>query len=156
MIRFKLDSGVSGNVATNNAIAMAPVLASKGDALINAATRVKPIDGYYDFFVHGTPDSFAVLRNTAAPELESSWGYFDHRALERYVNDLPDYGGGPIRLISCKTAAQDATAAQYFANRMNVEVLAPTDTVWIHPTGKMTIGPTQFQNTGEWISIFPK
>ena len=34
--------------------------------------------------------------------------------------------------------------------------MAPTDILWILPDGKITIGPTQRENTGKWKIFKPK
>ena len=41
------------------------------------------------------------------------------------------------------------------ADRLNVNVLAPTDTVWAYPDGTLTVGPTADSNTGEWVVVSP-
>ncbi len=46
--------------------------------------------------------------------------------------------------------------AQNLANKLGRKVVAPSDTVWIHPSGKMTIGPNAWSDTGKWISYYPK
>ena len=33
--------------------------------------------------------------------------------------------------------------------------MAPSDTVWVHANGRMTIGETQFRNTGVWNTFSP-
>jgi len=38
---------------------------------------------------------------------------------------------------------------------MGVNVLAPSDTVWAHPSGKLTIGPKSYINNGKWIEFKP-
>ena len=150
-------TGVFGNVASagEGATPLAPALANTGDPLGPAAARIKPIPGYTDVAVHGSPDSFWWLRDTTAPLDTASWDPLSNQSVSNYVKSSTDWDGGPIRLISCSTGAPDAVAAQNFANKMGVEVLAPSDTVWIHPSGTLTVGPTQFKNTGSWNSFFP-
>lgn len=63
------------------------------------------------------------------------------------------YTGGKIRLISCGAGA--GKFAQNLANKMGVEVIAPTDTVWAWANGELTIGATQFDKTGKWKSFKP-
>ena len=48
-----------------------------------------------------------------------------------------------------------ATIANSVADRLNVNVLAPTDTVWAYPDGTLTVGPTADSNTGEWVVVSP-
>ncbi len=56
-------------------------------------------------------------------------------------------------MISCSTGAKEF--AQNFANKMGLNVLAPSDTVWAHPSGKLTIGPKSYINNGRWIEFKP-
>ncbi|WP_347709105.1 hypothetical protein, partial [Clostridium sp. C8-1-8] len=55
--------------------------------------------------------------------------------------------GGAIRLISCETGADDAIAAKYLAQNLGVEVMAPSDIVYVYEDGAMKIG---INNTGTW------
>lgn len=64
------------------------------------------------------------------------------------------YKSGPIRLISCSTGTKEF--AQNFANKMGVEVIAPSDTVWAHSDGRLTIGPKSYINNGNWNTFKPK
>lgn len=61
--------------------------------------------------------------------------------------------GGDIRLISCSTAADGALAAQGLANYLGVNVLAPSDDVYMDFDGNMRIGKN---NDGEWRLLKPK
>ena len=46
--------------------------------------------------------------------------------------------------------------AQDFANKMGVKVIAPSDTVWAHPSGKLTIGPKSYIDIGHWNEFKPR
>ena len=46
--------------------------------------------------------------------------------------------------------------AQDFSNKMGVKVIAPSDTVWAHPSGKLTIGPRSYINNGHWKEFTPR
>lgn len=117
-------------------------------ATLNAAKWIKPVDGFYDVVIHGTQDSFAVLRG-------EQWVYLDQRSLASYVSRQADYEGSAIRLVSCSTGCLDLGAAKNFSNKMNVEVMAPTDLLHVYSNGKTVIGPNQFTNTGEWRLFRP-
>lgn len=43
----------------------------------------------------------------------------------------PGYNGGNIRLLSCGAGSEESIFAQEFANEMNKEILAPTETLWV-------------------------
>ena len=36
------------------------------------------------------------------------------------------------------------------------KVIAPSDTVWAHSDGKLTIGPKSYINNGEWKEFIPR
>ena len=58
-------------------------------------------------------------------------------------------------MVSCGAGAVDSGIANSVADRLNVNVLAPTDTVWAYPDGTLTVGPTADSNTGEWVVVSP-
>jgi hypothetical protein len=66
-----------------------------------------------------------------------------------------NYQGGNIRLIACNTGSEGATAAQNLSNKMKVDVLAPTSTVWVGANGTMTVGSRPGVNTGSWKIFTP-
>ena len=110
--------------------------------------RVRPLPGYHDVIVHGSPESFWVYRGEEEIAI-------DQRRLATYMKSS-EYGGGPVRLLSCKTGQCSAAIAQDLANKLGVEVLAPSDSLWIWTNGEMTIGPDEWTNTGTWNSFKPK
>lgn len=66
-----------------------------------------------------------------------------------------NYNGQPIRLISCNTGALPTSIAQGLSNKLGSRVIAPSDTIWIHPNGNMTIGNNPLSNTGKWNTFNP-
>lgn len=120
-----------------------------GDNFGKFALKAKPLVGYTDVIIHGNPktDLVSVFHN-------GEWTDIDQRRLATYVRHDVGYKSGPIRLISCSTG--DKEFAQNFANKMGVKVLAPSDTVWAHPDGRLTIGPKSYINSGEWKEFTPR
>jgi hypothetical protein len=55
-------------------------------------------------------------------------------------------------LISCETGADDAIAAQYLAKYLDVDIMAPSDIVYVYEDGTMKIG---INNTGTWKIFKP-
>lgn len=109
---------------------------------INAA-KAKPMPGYHDVIIHGSPKDFG-------PQ-PTSWRQgtnFDHRTLANLLEHDPSYPGGPIRLLSCSTGKLPDGAAQNLANKLGVEVVAPTDTLWAYPSGRLTVGSTALRSSG--------
>jgi len=119
-----------------------------GDNFGKFAKKAKPLDGYTDVIIHGNPE-----KDLVSIFINGKWKNIDQRRLATYVKHNTGYKSGPIRLISCSTGAKKF--AQNFANKMGVNVLAPSDTVWAHPSGKLTIGPKSYINNGKWIEFKP-
>ncbi|TQV86654.1 FG-GAP-like repeat-containing protein [Aliikangiella coralliicola] len=134
--RFIASRSVSANVS----------LVGAGDDLAKAANWLKPKEGYFDVLIHGSEKAFHVLHN-------GKWVQLTHRSLAAFIRKN-GFTGQSIRLISCKTGACSSGAAQNLANKLGVSVLAPTKNVWIHPSGRMTIGSPS-RSTGEWVSFRP-
>ncbi len=120
-----------------------------GDNFGKFALRAKPLAGYTDVIIHGNPDTdkVSVFHN-------GKWQDIDQRRLATYVRHDIGYKSGPIRLISC--SAGEKEFAQNFANKMGVKVIAPSDTVWAHPSGKLTIGPKSYIDNGHWNEFNPR
>ena len=124
------------------------------------AQKIKPEQGYYDVVIHGKEDSFLFYHpdkktNNRENDLKG-WADISHRTISKYVKNQKDYKGESIRLISCETGKLNNGVAQNLANKLKVNVKAPSDTVWVHPNGKLTIGKRPSQNTGAWNIFKPK
>ena len=124
------------------------LLAGSDDGLRLAAKLVPPGPGSLDVFVHGTLDGFVVFRNGEKVSLEP-----------RQVAEFIKKQGlkfKKIRLLACNSGGHPKGAAQHLANKLGVPVEAPTDKLWIHPDGTLTIGPVPNRNTGKWIEYEPQ
>ena len=148
------ESGGKGGAPTleniSEPVAAGPSLVQPGEGynLKEAATKINPIEGYTDVVLHGTPDSFGVWHN-------GKWQYIDQRSLANFLKHNPEYNGGPVRLISCSTGAKSDGIAQQLANKLGVDVMAPSDTLYIYPNGSTVIGPNPYTNTGSWENFKP-
>jgi len=80
----------------------------------------------------------------------------NHRVLAKLIEGNPEFTGQNIRLLSCNTGVSCNGIAQNLANKLNVDVKAPNDFLWIYPNGEITIGAIQYINTGEFILFQPK
>jgi len=78
------------------------------------------------------------------------------REMAEMIKSNPNYKGGPIRLISCETGAEEFGAAQMLANQLGVEVMAPSHTVWVMPDGEIRVGRKYNTNDGVWKIFKPK
>lgn len=108
--------------------------------------NVSPKEGFYDVCCHGGPYSVKLNGKVA-----------DAETLCAIIAQRPDYKKGqPIRLLSCSTGKRDDGIAQYIADKLQTTVVAPSDTLWVYPSGKMTIGPEPRADSGEWKTFTPK
>jgi len=119
------------------------VLAGRGDEELNAAAqRLPPVPGYLDVVVHGSIDDLIVY-------VDGEELHFDHRRLATYIKKS-GRKYEKIRLVSCRTGGHAKGVAQHLANKLGVEVLAPTHDLHIKPDGSHIIGPSEDRNVGEW------
>lgn len=58
--------------------------------------------------------------------------------------------GTPIRLISCLTGKEIDGVAEFISKKLETRVIAPTDLVWVHGNGTMTIGDSENSDSGYW------
>ena len=98
-------------------------------------------------------DSYRRKETILSPKFQRR-PVWEYKAKSYLIDSI--LSGFPIRLISCKTGKNVDGFAQNLANKLGRKVIAPSDTVWIHPSGKMTIGPNARSNTGKWVSFGPK
>ncbi|MFJ5079460.1 RHS repeat-associated core domain-containing protein [Streptomyces sp. NPDC088553] len=131
-------------------------LLSAEDQLNGFIPKVERAEGYHDVWIHGSPDGVAPSFNAA----EGGSGLINHRVLAGLIKSDPNYAGGPIRLCSCQTGASRGTFAQDLANKLGVEVLAPTGYLYVRPNGRISIGREgaalgRSHFHGEWASFLP-
>lgn len=119
--------------------------------LAEYARHIKPIDGFQDFVLHG--GKFGFENQNADQKLLNTF------PVSEFCDQIRRTGlwkGSPIRLISCETGADDAIVAQAVADTLGVEIMAPSDLVWVRPDGFITIGPDKLTNSGEWRIFTPR
>lgn len=122
---------------------------NKNDGLYKNAKKIKPIEGYEDIVVHGDKYSL-IFKDSEEKEVNIS--------AKEFVDILkhdPGYKGGNIRLISCETGAEGGIVPQYIANELGIDVLAPTEVVWVDKDGNISITndiekAMENISTGEW------
>ena len=149
--------GSTAGSSSGSAVAMAAALVGDGtghELGINIRNAT-PIPGLEDVAIHGHPDGFQLIR------INPNTGKEEHidltqRDLARYLKSSPDYHGGNIRLVSCSTGTKSDGIAQHLANKLGVTVMAPTDTAWVYPNGRIVVGPNQFTDSGTWSYYYPQ
>jgi RHS repeat-associated protein len=108
--------------------------------------RSERAPGYQDILIHGAEN---------APGFEVSGKFVSPSGLADALRANPAYAGGPIRLLACRAGYEWGGAAQQLSDELGVPVMAPTDDLWIHRDGSMTIGPTGKDDTGIWFNFYP-
>lgn len=128
----------SASILTNNTesdILKLSIYVNTHDRLYENAKKIKPLEGYEDIVAHGGETHIelrGIDNNTAA--------LYSPREFAEILKDDPNYHGGKIRLIACKTGAPEATFARSLSRLLNVEILAPTDDVYVNTDGEIFIG----------------
>ncbi len=139
-----------GGNSVMNAEALSTRFINSSEQLYKNADKIKPIDDYEDIVIHGDKTGFAYHDKN---------GKEYHYTVHEFADILKKsdvYYGGNIRLIACEAGAEGATTAQSLANLLNVNVMAPSDVIWVMPDGELTIGVTPSINDGEWKIFKPK
>lgn len=117
--------------------------------LREAYKRVKQKDGCMDICLHGTP---------YYTEYEHQY-VVDTETLAYIISGRRDFSGDDIRLLSCCTGQVDKygnCVAQELANRLGVNVYAPTKVLNIHPDGKLSVGREQLSEDEGFKWFKPK
>jgi hypothetical protein len=139
-------SGTAAAKGTEDAITIAdaandpaagPVSFMRGNDrfFLNASNRADvDANGTFDVVAHGAPNKIQI-QTANGPML------VDHRVAARLIQQSPGYTGQNIRLLSCSTGVSDTGFAQNLANKLGVEVTAPSDVLWAYPNGRMTVAP---------------
>ena len=135
--------------ASDRAVSLSPSYTGDDADLGKAVKWLKPKEGYTDIVIHGQQDSVQIKRG-------DKWITLDHRRLAKMYKHDKELSKKPVRLVSCYTGKKVNGFAQNLANKLGKTVLAPSDKVWIHASGKVTIGPTALKNTGHWIEYKPQ
>ena len=116
------------------------------DPIYEYAKKVKSIKGYEDVFIHGDADGFSIFDADGRQAAR-----YTPRDFADILRQDPNYRGGDIRLCSCGTGAADSISAKTLAYQLGVNILAPSDTLWILPDGGLSIGAKPTSDTGKWI-----
>lgn len=116
------------------------VLAHPSDALHAAARWIDPPSGFFDLVVHGTPEHLSLL-------VDGRWRRFPIEAVPEFLASQ-GYRGEPIRLVACGAGSDEVAGP--LSRLVEADVLAPSDVVWLHPDGRVTVGPDAAHPTGGW------
>lgn len=131
------------------------------DPLFVNAGKIKPLKGYTDIVCHGSPSELLIYGMN-----EEEWSYSAAQAADM-VRNSGGYDGGDIRLIACNTGSGPRCIAQQLADALNVNVLAPTEAVFVSIDGELFVTDNgvlarmwncgeAVKETGKWVLFRPK
>ena len=112
-----------------------------GDTAIRNASKVKPLEGHFDVVGHGLPD--AVIDETGALLAPAE--------LAERIRSTPSWEGQKVHLLSCSTGACESGFAQQLANKLGVDVLAPTEVFEVSSRGNIA-----FPEGGGFVPFKPQ
>lgn len=131
------------------------------DALHERADAVEPLKGYDDVFIHG--NAYGVCYKDADGKETNIPNEVFVELLKSF--DLNEKG---LRLCACDAGAATNGVAQYVADALGKEVLAPSKTLWLSPINKETnistmtiasetkLGMPNYDDMGTWVTFYPK
>lgn len=154
--------GDFGKEAQGGPLAFSLRFLNSSTQLYKNASKVPSLEGYEDVCVHSDGLSFSYTDAN-----DDRHFTLTPRQLADSLREAPGYNGGPIRLIACDSGSNgEESAAQFLANELGVEVLAPTRTVMIDGKGVMHLAETRSEfykvdagmipEKGEWVVFRPK
>jgi hypothetical protein len=108
------------------------------------ARALPPFSGEYTVDMHGAADHVAVGADS-----------FDAGQLSELVRADRGWNNQPVRLFSCETGRGDRPIAQELANRLGVDVTAPTEMVWSNHAGDYFVAPATWRTIGGTKVLLP-
>lgn len=145
----------------NGILKLSSKFVNPNDQLFTNADKIKPLEGFSDIVCHGAPNE--LLINGLEGE---EWSYNAKEAAEM-IRNSNEFSGKPIRLLSCSTGSGKNCIAQKISDELGVEVLAPTEDIYVNAEGDMFLtnnkslaymwneGET-VKETGSWVLFTPK
>ena len=106
-----------------------------GDPLNDNSQNVKPVEGFFDVGMHGTPNC-VFFRSKNENQMSA-------RTLATVIRHSKEYTGQNIRLLCCNTGKQVGDTycfAEELANALGVTVTAPNKALYIFPDGTLRVG----------------
>lgn len=133
----------------DNMMILSSRFVNSNDVLFRNAAKIKPLDGYSDIVMHGSPTELLAYSNEG-----DEWSYGAKEAAE-LIRNSHEFCGKPIRLIACQTGALKDGIAQQIADELGVSVLAPTEIVTVDIDGEMFVSDNDILS-GIWNSSPPE
>ena len=108
---------------------------NSSDPIYEYASRIQRIEGYEDQVIHGDSYGFEINDLDGKTAVQ-----YTAQEFADVLREDPNYHGGNIRLISCETGSGVNCVAQELADILGVDVLAPSDKIYLSPDGTMQVG----------------
>ena len=142
-------------------IAFSVEFVNKNDDLYKYSLLIPELLNYDTVVCHGAENCVYLYSNNGE-EFEYSAIEFADR-----IQNSSSYTGKSIRLMSCNTGSLENGFAQQLANIMGVEVMAPTEAIWVNSYGEVFISDydvlaqmwyegKNVNETGSWRKFFPQ
>ena len=156
--------GSDYNTSEENILSLALRFVSNRDELYTYLQKVPPLDGYEDILCHADARSFGFLDPVTGETVQD----VDASFLAKRIVESGKFNGGPIRLFSCEAGKYEDGPAQKLADELGVNVLAPTQAVFIHPMGYVAVADSEEEakqlfasstkkwNPERWKEFIPK
>ena len=125
---------------------------SNDQFIINASKR-KDVDpnGMLDIIAHGDPNHIYIGKDLKMGPAKAA----------KMIQNMSEFHGQDIRLLSCNTGSLKNGFAQQLANKLNVKVTAPNRYLWADIFGNLSIYGSKtgrvanYFDPGEWIEFLP-
>ena len=134
---------------------------NRDDLCFPIASKIEPKPGFEDFLIHGQPNK--VEHQT----VNGQWVEYSPQDFADIIRNDPEYHGGNIRLLACQSGRLDGGFAQQLADIMQVQVLAPTEILWLSKDGDTFLSDSavlaelweqgeKVIETGRWKLFLPR
>lgn len=150
----------------SNTARLSSIFVNSNDQLSQNAKKIKPLEGYSDIIMHGSPTELLAYDNDGAELLYSA------KEAAELIRNSREFCGKPIRLIACQAGALKDGIAQQLADELGVNVLAPTEIVNVDIFGNIFISDNdilfgiwnqspseeriKIRQTGKWVEFKPR
>lgn len=153
-------------LGNNSSVQLSSIFVNSNDQLYHNAKKIKPLKGYSDIVMHGSPTELLAYDNDGV-ELS-----YNAKEAAELIKNSREFCGKPIRLIACQAGALKDGIAQQIADELGVNVLAPTEIVNVDIFGNMFISDNdilsgiwnsssleeriKIHETGKWVEFKPR
>lgn len=145
----------------DNTMKLSSIFVNPNDQLSENAKKIKPLDGYSDIVFHGSPTKLLAYDNDGMELV------YNAKEAAKLIINSREFCGKPIRLISCNAGQGENCIAQQISDILGVDVLAPTEAVYVNGFGEMLVTDddslsilwemgVNVKDTGTWVLFSPR